>query len=122
MLPMRIPAGNTFIRQGDRQSTGFMLLVPDGEVTVDTIVVGRTQPLVVNVLGPGSLIGEMGLLDGVRAPAGRTANGPLRCAVLTRTALAQLVRDDPQTTAKLMLAISIRIDQRVRDTSDKLKR
>ncbi len=43
MLPMRIPAGNTFIRQGDQQSTGFMPLVPDGEVTVDTIVVGRTQ-------------------------------------------------------------------------------
>ncbi len=75
-----------------------------------------------NVLGPGSLIGEMGLLDGEPRSASCTASGPLRGAVLNRAALAQLVRDDPQTTAKVMLAISIRIDQRVRDTSDKLKR
>lgn len=122
MLPMRIPEGNTFIRQGDRQSTDFMLLVLDGEVTVDTIVVSRTQPLVVNVLGRGSLIGEMGLLDGEPRSASCTANSPLTCAVLTRSALEQLLLDDPQTTAKLMLAVSIRIAQRVRDTSDKLKR
>ncbi len=122
MLPMRIPEGNTFIRQGDRQSTDFMLLVLDGEVTVDTIVVSRTQPMVVNVLGRGSLIGEMGLLDGEPRSASCTANSPLTCAVLTRSALEQLLLDDPQTTAKLMLAVSIRIAQRVRDTSDKLKR
>lgn len=122
MLPMRIPEGNTFIRQGDRQSTDFMLLILDGEVTVDTIVVSRTQPLVVNVLGRGSLIGEMGLLDGEPRSASCTANSPLTCAVLTRSALEQLLLDDPQTTAKLMLAVSIRIAQRVRDTSDKLKR
>lgn len=122
MLPMRIPEGNTFIRQGDRQSTDFMVLVLEGDVTVDTIVVSRTQPLVVNVLGKGSLIGEMGLLDGEPRAASCTASTPLTCAVLTRRALEELLRDDPQTTAKLMLAVSIRIAQRMRDTSDKLKR
>lgn len=122
MLPMRIPEGNTFIRQGDRQSTDFMVLVLEGDVTVDTIVVSRTQPLVVNVLGKGSLIGEMGLLDGEPRAASCTASTPLTCAVLTRRALEELLIDDPQTTAKLMLAISIRIAQRMRDTSDKLKR
>lgn len=122
MLPMRIPEGNTFIRQGDRHSTDFMVLVLEGDVTVDTIVVSRTQPLVVSVLGKGSLIGEMGLLDGEPRSASCTANSPLICAVLTRSALQQLMQDDPQTTAKLMLAVSIRIAQRLRDTSDKLKR
>lgn len=122
MLPMRIPEGNTFIRQGDRQSTDFMVLVLEGEVTVDTIVVSRTQPMVVNVLGKGSLIGEMGLLDGEPRAASCTASSPLTCAILTRRALEELLVDDPQTTAKLMLAVSIRIAQRMRDTSDKLKR
>lgn len=122
MLPMRIPEGNTFIRQGDRQSTDFMVLVLEGDVTVDTIVVSRTQPLVVNVLGKGSLIGEMGLLDGEPRAASCTASTPVTCAVLTRRALEELMRDDPLTTAKLMLAVSIRIAQRMRDTSDKLKR
>lgn len=122
MLPMRIPEGNTFIRQGDRHSTDFMVLVLEGDVTVDTIVVSRTQPLVVSVLGKGSLIGEMGLLDGEPRSASCTANSPVTCAVLTRSALEQLLLDDPQTTAKLMLAVSIRIAQRLRETSDKLKR
>lgn len=122
MLPMRIPEGNTFIRQGDRQSTDFMVLVLEGDVTVDTIVVSRTQPLVVNVLGKGSLIGEMGLLDGEPRAASCTASTPVTCAVLTRRALEELMCDDPLTTAKLMLAVSIRIAQRMRDTSDKLKR
>lgn len=122
MLPMHIPEGNTFIRQGDRQSTDFMVLVLEGDVTVDAIVVSRTQPLVVNVLGKGSLIGEMGLLDGEPRAASCTASTPVTCAVLTRQALEELLIDDPQTTAKLMLAVSIRIAQRMRDTSDKLKR
>ena len=89
MLPMRIPEGNTFIRQGDRQSTDFMVLVLEGEVTVDTIVVSRTQPMVVNVLGKGSLIGEMGLLDGEPRAASCTASSPLTCAILTRRALEE---------------------------------
>ena len=99
-----------------------MVLVLEGEVTVDTIVVSRTQPMVVNVLGKGSLIGEMGLLDGEPRAASCTASSPLTCAILTRRALEELLIDDPQTTAKLMLAVSIRIAQRMRDTSDKLKR
>jgi CRP/FNR family cyclic AMP-dependent transcriptional regulator len=41
-----------------------MLLVLDGEVMIESIVVSRTEPITVTVLGPGNLIGEMGLLDG----------------------------------------------------------
>lgn len=122
MLPMHIAEGNTFIRQGDSGSTDYMLLVLEGDVTVEAIVVSRTDPLTMCVLGPGSLIGEMGLLDGEPRAASCTASTPLRCAILTRHALAELMRDEPQTSAKLLLAVSMRLAQRVRETSEKLSR
>ncbi|RYF41335.1 MAG: cyclic nucleotide-binding domain-containing protein [Comamonadaceae bacterium] len=121
MRPHRIPEGTTFIREGDTDDTDFMLLVLDGEVTVETIVVSRTEPITVTVLGPGSLIGEMGLLDGAPRSASCIAMSDLRCAILTRKALKQLLDDDPRTAAKLMMAISTRIAQRLRENQDKLK-
>jgi len=121
MQPRRIAEGTTFIREGDAQNTDFMLLVLDGEVTIESIVVSRTQPITVTVLGPGSLIGEMGLLDGAPRSASCTAVTDLRCAMLNRAALNQLLDDDPRTAAKLMLAISTRIAERMRENQEKLK-
>ena len=121
MRPQKIPEGATFIREGDTDNTDFMLLLLDGEVTIETIVVSRTAPITVSVLGPGSLIGEMGLLDGAPRSASCTAMSDVRCAVLTRDAMTQLLNDDPRTAAKLMMAICLRIAQRMRENQDKLK-
>lgn len=121
MQPHRIAEGTTFIQEGDTEDTGFMLLVLDGEVTIETIVVSRTAPITVTVLGPGHLIGEMGLLDGAPRSASCIALSNLSCAMLTREALNQLLDDDPRTAAKLIVAISTRVAGRMRETQDKLK-
>ena len=121
MRPHKIPEGVTFIREGNTDDTDFMLLLLDGEVTIESIVVSRTAPITVTVLGPGSLIGEMGLLDGAPRSASCTAMSDLRCAILTRDAMNHLLNDDPRTAAKLMMAISLRIAQRMRENQDKLK-
>lgn len=121
MQPHRIAEGTTFIKEGDTENTDFMLLVLDGEVTIESIVVSRTAPITVTVLGPGSLIGEMGLLDGAPRSASCTAVSDLRCAILTREAMKQLLDDEPRTAAKLMMAISLRIAQRMRENQEKLK-
>ena len=121
MLPHRVAAGTTFIREGDTTETDFMILVLSGEVSVESIVVSRTDPIIVKVLGPGSLIGEMGLLDGEPRSASCTALTDLQCAVLKRSALHQLLQDDPTCAAKLLIAVSYRIAERMRDSADKLK-
>lgn len=121
MKPHKIAENVTFIKQGDTAETDFMLLVLDGEVTIETIVVSRTEPITVTVLGPGNLIGEMGLLDGEPRSASCTSMTPLRCAILTRAALNQLLNDDPRTAAKLMMAVSLRIAERMRESQEKLK-
>ena len=121
MTPRKIAEGMTFIKEGDDSDTGFMLLLLEGEVIVENIVVSRHTPVTVTVLGPGSLIGEMGLVDGQARLASCTASTDARCAVLSRTALERLGQENPQTASKLMSAIALRIAERLRDTSEKLK-
>ena len=122
MIPRSIPVGTTFITEGDKSDTGYMVLLLEGEVTVENIVVSRHTPVTVNVLGPGSLIGEMGLIDGQARLASCTASTDVRCAILSREALEKMGADDPKTAAKLMFAVSLRVAERLRDTSEKLKR
>ena len=121
MLPRKISVGTTFINEGDKLDTGYMMLLLEGEVTVESIVVSRHAPVTLNVLGPGSLIGEMGLVDGQPRLASCTATTDVRCAILSREALRKLSQDDPKTAAKLMFAVSLGIAQRLRETAEKLK-
>ena len=121
MIPRKIPVGTTFIKEGDKTDTGYMVLLLEGEVTIENIVVSRRTPVTVNVLGPGSLIGEMGLVDGQARLASCTASSDVRCAILSREALQKMGTDDPKTAAKLMFAVSLRVAERLRDTAEKLK-
>jgi len=121
MKPQMIAPNTVFIRQGDQRDTGFMLLLLEGEVTVENIVVSRDEPIVISVLGPGSLIGELGLLDGGPRYATCTAATPVHCIIMTREALQQLMTDEPAIAAKLILAMASRMAERLRDNTDKLK-
>lgn len=121
MKPRKISEGTVFIKEGDANDTGYMMLVLHGEVTVENIVVSRTSAVTVNVLGPGSLIGEMGLVDGAPRSASCTATSDVRAAVLSREALEQLMNEQPHIGGKLMMAVALRIAQRLRETADKLR-
>ena len=121
MRPERVDAGQMFITEGDAENTGFMVLLLDGEVLVESITVSRTKPVTITVLGPGSLIGEMGILDTGPRSASCTASTNIQCAVLTREALESLIAEQPVIGAKFLLAISARIAERYRDTQRKLK-
>lgn len=87
MAPKKIAEGTTFIKEGDLIDTGYMMLLLEGEVTVENITVSRNAPVTVTVLEAGSLIGEMGLIDGEARLASCTTTTPVRCAILSRAAL-----------------------------------
>jgi CRP/FNR family transcriptional regulator, cyclic AMP receptor protein len=121
MNPRKFPDGTVFIQEGDKNNTDYMILVLDGEVTVESIAVSRSKLVTTAVLSTGSLLGEMGIVDGEPRSASCIATTAVRAAILTRTALENLINEHPTIGAKFMMSISLRIAQRLRDTAEKLK-
>lgn len=121
MRPRRYRAGSTIIRQGEAGDTGFMVLVLDGEITVEKYQASRSEPVTLSVLGAGSLIGEMSLVDGEARSASCTASTDVSCAVLTRAALEALIAEQPATAAKLMADVASRLAERLRESGQKLQ-
>ncbi|ARU03695.1 hypothetical protein CCO03_02430 [Comamonas serinivorans] len=119
MTPRRFPAGTVLMREGD-EGIDFMLLVLDGEVTVENAVHGDEEAMVVSVLNAGNLIGEMGLLDGGKRSATCVAASHVNAAVLSRQQLTALMADSPQVSARLLLAMAKRVVEHLRETNRKL--
>lgn len=118
MRPHRVPVGTVLIREGQTGRSDFMALVLGGEVTVENAV--AHDGIVVSVLGPGSLIGEMGLIDQSPRSATCTAASDVALAMLTREALTRLIDDEPAVAARLLLAITQRVAGHLRETNRKL--
>jgi CRP-like cAMP-binding protein len=121
MTPRFIPADTTFIREGDAGDSGFMALLVEGDVVVERITVSRTEPVTVRVLGPGSLVGEVGLIDKEPRSASCTASTDVWCAVLTRDGIDAMIKNDPAVAARLLYGVSAHIAERLRDTNRQLK-
>jgi CRP/FNR family cyclic AMP-dependent transcriptional regulator len=121
MTPRFFPANTRFIREGDAGGSGFMALLIDGDVVVERVTVSRTEPVTIRVLGPGSLIGEIALVDKEPRSASCTAGTDVWCAILTREAVETMISRDPVVAARLLLGVSANIAERLRDTNRQLK-
>ena len=121
MTPRFFSANTTFIREGDTGDSGFMALLVEGEVVVERITVSRTEPVTIRVLGPGSLVGEMALIDNEPRSASCTTSTDVWCAILTRDAVNTMIAQEPAIAARLLLGVSANIAERLRDTNRQLK-
>jgi len=120
MRPKRIKAGTVIIQEGEDEKNDYMLLVLEGDVAVESQLRGSSEGMVVNIIGPGHLIGEMGVIDGSPRSATCTASTNIAAAVLSRTALMRLLKNEPLVGSRLLLAISKRLADRLRETTRKL--
>ena len=114
---LRCPQGQVLTREGERGGNSFMLLVLDGEVTVETMVAHRSEGVVLSVLGPGHLLGETALLDGGPRTATCVATTPVIGAGLSRNALRRLMAAEPEVGARLLASVGHRMAQRLRDAA-----
>lgn len=121
MTPKRFKMGTVFIKEGEVTHTDFMMLILDGEVLVQNEVASADDSMVMSILGSGNMIGEMGVLDGAPRSATCTATTDLAVAILSRDALLKLITDDAPVAARLMLAISKRLSDRLREANRKIK-
>lgn len=121
MLLRRIQAGTVFIKEGEVTHNDFMMLILDGDVAVENEVASVHDSVIMTIIGPGSLIGEMGVLDGAPRSATCTASTDLAVAVLSREELLQLIERKPSVAARFMLAVSKRLSDRLRAANRKIK-
>ncbi len=120
MQPRRVPAGTVIFHSGEATDVDHMLLVIDGDVTVESQASPTSEGLVVTVLGPGSLIGEMGLIDGSPRSATCIAATDLAVGQLSLESMMRLMEDQPGVAARLLLAISKRLSDHLREANRKL--
>lgn len=121
MRPQLIDAGTVFIHEGELKGNDYMVLILEGDISVESELPGNDGSIVVNVMGPGHLIGEMGVLDGSPRSATCSAITDIAAAALSRTDLRRLLKDEPAVGARLLLAISKRMADRLRETTRKLR-
>ena len=108
------PRGATLLRENDGRDTAEVLLLLEGEVAVEAGVESAAGAVPIASLGPGSLLGEVALLDGRPRSAHCTALSPVRAAALSRKSLEALLESHPRVAAKLMIELSQRIAERLR--------
>ena len=73
------------------------------------------------MVGPGSVIGEMALLDGAPRSASCTTVSAVQAAGLSRKGLEALIDQQPRIAAKLLVGLGARTAERLRALGDQLQ-
>jgi CRP-like cAMP-binding protein len=115
------PPGAAVFRAGEAAHTGYMLLVLEGDISVDTGTVGGGAKVDISILGPGALIGELSLIDGGPRSANCTAVTAVTAAGFAVGALQHLAEQTPQVATKLALFIAKNAADRLRALSEQLQ-
>jgi CRP-like cAMP-binding protein len=113
--------GEVLFRAGDQHSLAHLLLVLEGEVSVDTGSLSPSGEVPISVLGPGAMLGEMALLDGAPRSATCTALSKLQAAGLARRGLERLIDEHPKVAAKLMAVLAQGLSERLRALDEQLQ-
>ena len=119
--------GATLLREGDprdgiaRTDANELLLILEGQVSVDLGLESRSGGMAIASLGPGSFLGEVSALDGLPRSAQCTAVSPVHAAGLSQASLQTLLEAHPREASKLMAALARCIAERLRATGKQLQ-
>jgi CRP-like cAMP-binding protein len=104
--PVDLARGAMLAQAGDPGDAMFVIL--DGEIEVRTVSPeGREVRLV--ALGPGAVAGEMAVLDGGGRSADMVASRRSRLWRISRQALLDMLRDEPDLALALMRELTARL-------------
>lgn len=110
------------IKEGDKTDSDYMLWILHGEAVVESLPTSDSAPITVTVLGPGTTVGELSLMDGGPRSLTCTASGDTRCAALTQRMLQRMAQEHPEVAIKVISSVFIGVTVRMRDLTEKLKR
>jgi CRP-like cAMP-binding protein len=103
--------GSVLIREGERSRE--LLVVLTGSVDVVKNVADGVRERIAKV-GPGQVLGEISLIDGMPRTASCIADGPVDFALLTRDALDEILVIHPRLGNKILLLLLTLFSERVR--------
>jgi CRP-like cAMP-binding protein len=121
MRLVHYPAGAKLFVAGDHTNTSYMLLILEGDVSVDTGDSFGAGKVDISVIGIGALIGELALLDGSPRSASCTAITPVSAAALSAAGMQRLLEQHPLVAAKLAIYIARSAGDRLRSLSEQLR-
>ena len=107
-----IPTGEVLVREGD--VTDDIYFVESGTLTASV----GSEPgatMRIRTMGPGALIGEVALFTRTPRTASVVAESPCTLHRLSRSALDEMLRDDPDTAARLQRWFAGRMADRLSD-------
>jgi SulP family sulfate permease len=111
--PVEVPAGHRLIRQGDRPDDVYLL--EDGVLTAQ--MEDHDGPAVrLRTMGPGTVVGEVGLYTGGARTASIVSEGPSRLLRLSRRSLETMEREDPELASALHRMFARSLAARLTDT------
>lgn len=110
--------GSTLFQEGARGAGDHMLLILDGQVSVDTAA--GVDNVAMSVVGPGQLLGELALLDDQPRSTTCVALTAVTAAQLTRAELQRMVEQNPLLAARLMAKLAQHLGERLRALGDQL--
>ena len=108
----RYPARQTVVSQGDQ--SGDLFLVVDGRLRASSCNANGDE-VVLSIMGPGDVFGEMALLDGEPRSATVATLDACQLMVIEARAFHALLRQMPTLSASLMKVMA----RRIRDLTDR---
>lgn len=112
----RFREGEELMRQSE--ASGSMFVILTGGVRVVRTPRDLARPVLLAVIGPGDVVGEMGLLDGGPRSATVTALGETVTVEIDAPTLARCVAEHPDLYAGLLRVLS----RRLRSTNELVER
>ena len=95
-------AGETIFREGDEADKAY--IIESGYVEI--FVGSGEEAIQLNVLGPGDIFGEMGIVDASPRSASVKAIGPCRCMVILASQIVERI-DASSPIVRLLIAMSL---------------
>jgi CRP-like cAMP-binding protein len=121
MRPLQLLADTLLFEEGDAVDNDYMVLVLEGQLRVVSSSGTLGGEVVISVIDPGSLVGEMGVIDGGPRSASCTALTDVKLGVLSRASLLALIETHPAAAARLMLGVAKGLADRLREGNRRLR-
>ncbi|RYY91321.1 MAG: cyclic nucleotide-binding domain-containing protein [Comamonadaceae bacterium] len=117
MRPLSLAAHTVLMTAGQSEDVDYMALLLEGQVRAESASHMPGEEVVISVIEPGQLIGEMGVLDNVPRSTTCIALTDVKLGILSRDALRGLVEVQPGVAARLLLGIAQSMADRLRESN-----